>query len=340
MAGVATGELIDFARNLLMARIEAARERIWLVSPFLTRPIAERIHRTVKDSAATERRLLTALEPRSVQVGVLDPSGLKSLRAAGFEVASIANLHAKVSLVDSDWGLIGSGNLTGAGLGGEGGGNLELGVLLDRVQVESAEKMVGDWWAKAEFVGAKEIEAYAALPRMPRAEIGDFGPHIAMRDPAPLREILAEDQVTAASRGYWIDSNYHAPDDEAWWRRNWISGQPAVSYAKGDLIVIYLGKRNGGPQKCPAILRAESPTRHDSEWVVRHRDPEAAERWPNVTQTSVIAELPVFSGVELALVGRNGSGLQWGYNHITREEFETIAQAMLDRAWESAGPSP
>jgi PLD-like domain len=332
MAGVVTGELVDFARNLLIARIEAARDRVWLVSPFLTHLIAERIQRAAGSCTATERRLLTALEPRSVQVGVLDPNALRSLQVAGFEIASIANLHAKVSLVDSDWGLVGSGNLTGAGLGGESGGNLELGVLLDRVQVASAEKVVGDWWARAKLVGAEEIEEYAALPRIPRAEIGDFGPHIATRDPAALREILAEDQATAASRSYWIDSNYHAPDDEAWWRRDWISGQPAVSYAKGDLIVIYLGKRNGGPQKCPAILRAESSTRHDPEWVVRHRDPEAAERWPNVTETSVIAELPVFSGVELALIGRSGSGLQWGYNHITREEFEAIARAMLSRA--------
>lgn len=332
MAGVATGGLVDFARNLLIEQIEAARERIWLVSPFLTRPIAERIRHAATGCTAAERRLLTALEPRSVQVGVLDPHALRSLQAADFEIASIANLHAKVSLVDFDWGLVGSGNLTGSGLGDESGGNLELGVLLSRAQLAAAAEVVGDWWAKARIVGAKEIEEYAALPRIPKAEIGDFGPNLALRDPAVLQEILAEDRVTAASRDYWIDSNYHAPDDEAWWHRKWISGQPAVSYAKGDLIVIYLGKRNGGPQRCPAILRAEMATRHDPEWVIRHRGTEAAERWPNVTETSVVAELPVFSGVELALIGRNGSGLQWGYNHITREEFETIARAMLDRA--------
>lgn len=329
MTGVAPGELVDFARDLLIERIEAAKERVWLVSPFVTRPIAERIRSAARAGSAADRRLLTALEPRSVQVGVLDPSALRVLRAAGFEVASIANLHAKVSLVDSDWGLVGSGNLTGSGLGDGSGGNLELGVLLLQAQVVAATETVRDWWRKARVVGDREIEEYAALPKIPKAEIGDFGPRLALRDPGALREILAEGPSSAAGRDYWIDSNYHAPADEAWWRRGWISAQPAVSYAKGDLIVIYLGARNGGPRKCPAILRAQTDTRHDPEWVIRHRDAEAAERWPNVTETAVVAELPVFSGVDLALIGRSGNGLQRGSNRITREEFETLARAML-----------
>jgi hypothetical protein len=53
----------------------------------------------------------------SVRTGVLDPKGLRDLTKAGFAVATIPNLHAKVALVDGGWGLVGSGNLTEAGLG-------------------------------------------------------------------------------------------------------------------------------------------------------------------------------------------------------------------------------
>ena len=87
---------------------------------------------------------------------------LRSHRAAGqdprcraegvarepLEICSVPNLHAKVSLIDTTWGLVGSGNLTNSGLGGDGRANVELGVTLDAGQIAAA-KLFGRWWDDA-----------------------------------------------------------------------------------------------------------------------------------------------------------------------------------------------
>lgn len=104
MSGLAKGELVTFAREQLLERIADARESVWLVSPFLTRSVSERIRDAVEQSSARERRLLTALSDRSVQVGVLDARALSVLHEGDFRLASIRNLHAKVTIVEVSGG--------------------------------------------------------------------------------------------------------------------------------------------------------------------------------------------------------------------------------------------
>ncbi|HEX5608617.1 MAG TPA: phospholipase D-like domain-containing protein [Solirubrobacterales bacterium] len=336
MAAEASGELVTFGRDLLLERIGSAKERVWLAGPFLTLPIAQRIAEAAERSGVSERKLLTALVARSVQVGVLDTEALEHLHDADFEISSIANLHAKVSLVDSSWGLIGSGNLTGAGLGGSRGGNHELGVLLDEAQAAAAYSVMARWWRKAKTVGPEEIERYAGLPKLARSPIGDFGPSLPVPEVTGLAQILAEDATTAASRSYWVDANYHNPADESWWRRNWISGPRRASYQVGDLIFIYLTKRSGGPGACAAAVQATTACRKDRQWVIDHRDEEAAEQWPFVTETSFVAEIPAFPGVDLDVIGKSGMSVQ-GHCSLTRPEFERIAREMLAAAVPEGG---
>jgi phosphatidylserine/phosphatidylglycerophosphate/cardiolipin synthase-like enzyme len=67
-----------------------------------------------------------------------------SFVAAGFEIRSLRNLHAKVLLTDDRWGLIGSGNLTVAGANG---GNAELGITLSAAQTQIARRDHFErWW--------------------------------------------------------------------------------------------------------------------------------------------------------------------------------------------------
>lgn len=326
------GKLVPLARDELIARIAAAQSRIWLASPFLTSRVAASLVAAAKASPARERRLLTAVTPGSVQVGVLDPRALSIMLEADFEVASIPNLHAKVSLVDSAWGLVGSGNLTDAGLGSSDRSNVELGVVLSQAQIGEAETLLSDWWARAKPVSREEIKRFAALPRIDRREGGvpDFGEPLPVGRPRPLDELLAEDETIAASRGYWVKSNYHRTDEESWWRRNWISDWRQAPYEVGDLIVLYLSARDGGPAVCPAIVQVESPSRYDPTWVIEHRDPDAAERWPYVTETSCVNEVPISDGVPLSELGLTGQSLQGGYCRIGRDRFERALRAMSD----------
>ncbi|HEX6753678.1 MAG TPA: phospholipase D-like domain-containing protein [Solirubrobacterales bacterium] len=326
------GQLIAFAREELLRKIAGAEGRIWLASPFLTFPVAKRIGDAARESTAGDRRLLTALDDRSVEVGVLDPNALDQLADTGFEIASIDNLHAKVSLIGSGWGLVGSGNLTGKGLGDEaGGGNHELGVILTDEQVEEASAFFADWWKVAQQVTADEIAAYKLLPRVHGKGLGSVGPSLPVADVAQLQRLLADKSELDGSERYWIDANYHDPSNETWWHRDWISGQPEVAYSEGDLIVLYLGKKYGGPGRCPAILRATTSTRPDPAWVAANRDdPEAPERWPNVTRTTILAEVPVTAGIPLEIIGKTGQSLRRGFLEITRAQFDKLAQATIE----------
>lgn len=320
---------VTFAREELLAEVSGARDRVWLVSPFLTAPIAARVRDAAARASAGDLRLLTAMVPRSVQAGVLSTTGLSALLQAGFEIASIPNLHAKVCLVDADWGLVGSGNLTGTGLGGEEGGNLELGVRLAPGQRVEAAELVAEWWRKAEPVGLDLIESYAALPKFTSApeQPPPVGKPLQLVGSPALKSVLAG---IAASRSYWIKSNYHRPDDAQWWHRNWISDWRQGPYEVGDLIVLYLSARDGGPACCPAVVEVTAPSRHEPDWVRSHRDADAADRWPYVTETAVVGEVQLQAGAELSVIGKNGQSVQAGYCRISREEFEQMVRRMLD----------
>ena len=327
------GQLIPFARDRLMEKIASAEKRIWLASPFLSFPVAKQIAEAAGESTAQDRRLLTALDERSVAVGVLDPRALEQLHDAGFQIRDIENLHAKVSLVGPDWGLVGSGNLTGKGLGDEeGAGNHELGAILTAKQIQEASEFFVGWWKKAREVSADEIAEYKLVPRIkfdrkPKREKSRTV--LPVTNVARLQQFL--DEELDSHRRYWVDANYHNPKAQTWWHQDWISGQPEVAYSKGDVIAIYLGGKNRGPKSCPAIVRATTDTKTDEAWVAAHRESaEDAKRWPNYTLTEVLGEVPITPGVPLELINRTGESLRRGYLEISRAEFETLAQSMLD----------
>lgn len=330
MATGDAGELVTYARTELLARIRGAEQRVWLASPFLSKPVGEEIASAVEESSAGERRLLTALVASSVQMGVLDPRGLDVLLDAGFELCSVPNLHAKVGLIDTSWGLVGSGNLTNSGLGGAGRANVELGVVLDAGQIASAGELFALWWEAAYPIGAGVLAEYAALPPMKRSpgQPISHGAPIGADLPQGLEEILAEDDLTAGGRGYWVKANYQRHDDRTWWKRGWISDRQQTSYAIGDLIVLYLSAKDGGPAICPAVVRVVEPSRFAAQWIAEHNDPEAAQQWPYRTMVEVIGEVPIESGARLEEFGLTGQSLQGGYCTITRKQFEAALQAM------------
>lgn len=330
MATGDAGELITYARTELLARVRGAKQRVWLASPFLSKPVAEEIVTAVEESQAAERHLLTALAAGSVQTRVLDPSALETLLDSGFEICSVPNLHAKVSLIDTTWGLVGSGNLTNSGLGGEGRANVELGVVLDAGQFATAAELFARWWDDADPVGAAVIAEYAALPRLkqPPGQPLAHGAPVGVGLPQSFEDILAEDELRALGRGYWVKSNYQRHDNSTWWNRGWISDWRQASYAIGDLIVLYLGAKDGGPAICPAVARVTEQSQFADKWIAEHGDPEAAQQWPYRTMIEVVGEVPIKSGAKLEDFGLTGQSVQGGYCSITRRQFEEALRAM------------
>jgi len=330
MATGDAGELVTYARTELLARIRGAEQRVWLASPFISKPVAEEIVTAVEESSAGDRHLLTALVAGSVQTGVLDPSALETLLDSGFEICSVPNLHAKVSLIDTTWGLVGSGNLTNSGLGGKGRANVELGVVLDAEQIATTAELFTRWWNDADPVGATVLAEYAALPRLKQSpgQPLAYGAPVGVGLPQSLGDILAEDDLTANGRGYWVKSNYQRHDDSTWWKRGWISDWRQASYAIGDLIVLYLSAKDGGPAICPAVVRVTEQSEFAREWIAANGDPEAAQQWPYRTMIEVVDEVPIEAGARLEEFGLSGQSLQGGYCSITRKQFEEALQGM------------
>jgi PLD-like domain len=330
MATGDAGELVTYARTDLLARIRGAEQRVWLASPFLSKPVAEEIATAVEESSAGERRLLTALVAGSVQTRVLDPSALELLRDSSFEICSVPNLHAKLSLIDESWGLVGSGNLTNSGLGSEGRANVELGVILDAGQIASAGELFARWWDGADPIGAGVLAEYAALPRLKRApgQPVSHGEPIGVGLPQSFEDLLGEDALTANGRGYWVKANYQRQDDQTWWNRGWISDRRQASYAIGDLIVLYLSAKDDGPAICPAVVRVTEQPQFARDWIAEHGDPEAAQQWPYRTMIEVVGDVPIESGAGLEEFGLSGQSLQSGYCSITRQQFEEALRAM------------
>src|SRR4051794_13655234 len=108
--------VVSVARDGILDAIGRSTQRIWLASPFLSRPISQALVDRAPKGETVQRRLLTAVTQRSVEAGVLDPEALGLLRASGWEVRSIPNLHAKALVCDAREALVGSANLTVGGL--------------------------------------------------------------------------------------------------------------------------------------------------------------------------------------------------------------------------------
>src|SRR3954469_17135953 len=111
------GDLLPVARDELLSALVRARLVVRLASPFLSEEVAAAVAAEAQAGHAETLRLLTAVTERSVATGVLSARGLRLLLDASWEIRSIPNLHAKLALMDRAWGLLGSGNLTGSGIG-------------------------------------------------------------------------------------------------------------------------------------------------------------------------------------------------------------------------------
>ncbi len=314
--------------------VGGARSSVLLASPFLSWPIATQIADATRH--VPQKRLLTALDVFSVRAGVLNPRALRALHESGFEIATRANLHAKVALVDDSWGLLGSGNLTIAGLGpGESdaaSANIELGVILDPSQRTDAHRMFAEWWSNARRVSLEEIAGLEQLPPFPRSArmIVDGGPPVEPITSARIDEILAEAESEALARRYWVKAAYHtsARDPDAWWRGGWISDWRDPRYRERDLVVLYLR----APKRCcPAILEVVEEPREDSAFVEAHSRGPADRKWPWVTRTDCIFDMAIDRAPPPSVFDVDTHGLQNGYRGITREQFARAARAMLSR---------
>jgi hypothetical protein len=297
------GSLLEVALDDLIESVRRAKRRAWLASPYLSTSAARLVASAARYTSADDLRLVTALAGGPVKRGVLSVKGLELLREAGFQLRSVPNLHAKTAVVDGDWGLAGSGNLTAAGLGFTGTGNVELGVVLTRRQVATAGDRFEGWWNAATPILEEDLALYARLaPKLAnaRAAARERGP--VHGEPIPVgrgRELsrLDDERVPRRpGRRYWLKMLYHDERDlDRWWEEmTWVSDvhrrrksdhEPLLrpSYEVGDLLVLYLVGEG-----CPAIAEVSGKPDFDPKRVARESNRNDAKRWGWLTEVVVI----------------------------------------------------
>ena len=124
-----------------------------LVMPYISRPAMQ----DLLNLKPLGLRLITQVVPRDVAVGVMSLDALSAALAAGATIKVLGTghrLHAKVLLSDSIRALVGSANLTLAGMHT----NVEAGVLLSGPECEAVSTWFEELWNEARTIDQAFVE--------------------------------------------------------------------------------------------------------------------------------------------------------------------------------------
>jgi hypothetical protein len=187
--------------DLVVENLDRLEQRVLIASPFIGREVGELLAARVAvrlrsaNRPPPRLRLLTAFSDVSVRTGYLSATALRALMKMGFEARSIANLHAKVVVIDN-WALVGSGNLSEAGLGGL---NVELGLHARDTDADAAAEIFERWFSQARSgrLLLSDVSDAAARERSPAARwaagvLSAKGPTLRAPGSAALRRLLRD----------------------------------------------------------------------------------------------------------------------------------------------------
>lgn len=275
------GAVVEHAGLWLENALQTVAGDVLLTSPYLSYAECARLARAATESTR-EIILCTVLDPFAAAQGYLSVEGLRRLAAAGVELRHVKRLHAKCFLV-GEQGLVGSGNLTGAGLGYTAEPNREIGVEVAPDQVAALRATIDGW--PAHVVSAADLEDLEERARSVAPMPGR------VPDPANPTELrCAAEQVLldaqSGKRELWIKVEYGEPKPEAWLAPYFFasprSGRPG--FKVGDLVLICAGDTND----CYAIVEIAG----EAEWKTdipmfrgQVRNADAIERWPWINRT-------------------------------------------------------
>ncbi len=140
-------------------------------------------------------RVLTRCSDRDFRSGIADVDMFRCLAShPRSELRAMRNLHAKLYIVDGQTAILGSGNLTRAGLGGDGNHNEEAGLLVDDPSL--IREMYGhwnEWWQQATPVDHQFVDDLAKL-------VAQLPPRDASRIEHAITDLLAPAQMEPGMR--------------------------------------------------------------------------------------------------------------------------------------------
>lgn len=173
-------ELHAIARDL----VASASRSVLVVSPFIKRTALG--HLLAPLPAGAELVAYTRWRADEVARGVSDVGALGDIEALGGKLGLIDELHAKLVLVDGTRALVGSANVTSAGLGLSAAPNFEL---MSRIEVDpaTASLLQADLRSRSRRAtlaeaAAIQLAADALAPNTPETDPDAYEPDAARMD--------------------------------------------------------------------------------------------------------------------------------------------------------------
>lgn len=317
--------LLETAWEWLTDSLSAPDGDVVLTSPFLTFEICKRIADAACSSPASWH-LVTALDPSAVANGYLSVQGLRVMLDAGIEVRHVNRLHAKCFVVGTS-GMIGSANLTGAGLGSSAMANRELGVELDPAQTEQARTTILAW--PSQIVGHHDLdrlldESRSLTRTTPRAQHQELDADSALH--------LAEDLLADARdprRSLWLKLEYGRPGLDSWRQESWFAspkkGRPG--FRPRDLVLICAKHTYDCYAVVEVISEPEFQPKDYVAWTAAE-DPDAPTRWPWINRTVPRLVPSALMELKLEELGIRSQGLQNGHVRLKFDQFTAAVRAL------------
>lgn len=219
-----------FWRNLdrrVCDHLAAAGDEVVLIAPFIKASALERLLAAIPPGVPL--RVFTRWRVDEVVAGVSDLEAFDLVEAwPGAALHLCDELHAKVYLVDGQTALVGSANITAAGLGLSTRPNFEV---LQAVTVSrgTAALFIADLDARSRLATRQEAETIRALAEALRAKLP-------LEAPAPPD---AQGQIQLATNRFWFPI-FRSPDrlfglsQDGDWMAHATSNEPAFR----DLIAL------------------------------------------------------------------------------------------------------
>ncbi|WP_460669469.1 phospholipase D family protein [Kocuria himachalensis] len=318
------GRVIHAATEWLEAAITDPDGDVVLTSPYLAFNVCQQIA-TAARSSQVSWTLVTTLDPSAVANGYLSVEGLRRMLESGVEIRHVERLHAKCFIVGHR-AMLGSANLTGAGLGSSSSSNRELGVELDQEQTASARAVIASWPARAADAGDLDqlLERSKDLTRTERTQQNRLDAVSALQ----LAEQLLDD-ARDPGRELWLKLEYGDPSLEGWREESRFAspkkGKP--KFKPGDLVFICAQDT----RDCYAVVEVVSdPLFQPASYIeeMRETHPGVIDRWPwvNITKPRLVpAEL---MELKLSELGVKGQGLQNGHVRLKFDQFTAGVRAL------------
>ncbi|MEB2528716.1 phospholipase D-like domain-containing protein [Kocuria rosea] len=316
-----TGRLIDTAEEWFKAAIADPDGDVVLTSPYLSINVCDQIA-TAAQSSALSWTLVTTLDPSSVANGYLSVKGLRRMLDSGVDIQHVERLHAKCFIVGHR-AMLGSANLTGAGLGSSSKANRELGIELDQEQAASARTTIASWPARTVDRGDLDqlLERSKELTGTERTQRDRLDAVSALQ----LAEQLLED-ARDPERSLWLKLKYGEPSLEGW-RQESRFASPKKSrpgFRPGDLVFICSKKT----RDCYAVVEVVSEPVFRPADYIEETDPAFVERWPWVNYTKPRLVPAKLMELKLDELGVHGRGLQNGHVRLQFDQFTAGVRAL------------